>query len=152
MKLYRRIVEYWLPVVLCMIFILWMSEETFSSQNTSLIIAPLLYFFHPGFTTHQIDVIHGIIRKSGHFAEYFVLGLLSFRAFRGGSSRQWSLRWALSAFLLVLLYAASDEFHQSFVPVRSASVRDAGIDSLGGIVSQLLIGLRYHCRKNRKSR
>jgi VanZ family protein len=46
------------------------------------------------------------------------------------------MRWAFSSLLGVVLYAASDEFHQSFVPERTASLVDVGIDTLGGIIAQ----------------
>ena len=44
--------------------------------------------------------------------------------------------------LVGALYAASDEFHQSFVPGRGPSIIDVGIDSLGvftGILGVLII-------------
>jgi VanZ family protein len=43
----------------------------------------------------------------------------------------------------IVLYAVSDEFHQSFVSSRSASLIDVGIDSTGGILSQIVIILRW---------
>ena len=43
-----------------------------------------------------------------------------------GDIRKWRLIW-----LLAILYAASDEFHQSFVPGRGPSVIDVGIDAIG---------------------
>ncbi len=41
--------------------------------------------------------------------------------------------WAISAALLSAVYAFTDEFHQSFVPTRTASFLDVGIDTAGGI-------------------
>jgi len=113
-----------------------MSTGTFSAQNTSLIIEPILHFLMPSSSPEKVPMIHGVIRKLGHVTEYFILGILLFRAFRGGSKELRNLRWAFSSFLVVVLYAASDEFHQSFVSTRVASLFDVGSDTLGGILAQ----------------
>jgi VanZ family protein len=131
-----RNVKYWAPVILWMTFIFWMSTGTFSSENTSLIIEPILHFLMPSLSPEKVAMIHAAIRKLGHVTEYFILGILLFRAFRGGSKELRNLRWAFSSFLVVVLYAACDEFHQLFVPARTASLVDVGIDTLGGIIAQ----------------
>jgi VanZ family protein len=128
--------KYWVPVLLWMSFIFWMSTGTFSAQNTSLIIEPILHFLMPSISPEKVTMIHGVIRKLGHVTEYFILGILLFRAFRGGSKELQNLRWAFSSFLVVVLCAASDEFHQSFVLARNASLFDVGIDTLAGILAQ----------------
>jgi VanZ family protein len=128
--------KYWFPVFLWMSFIFWMSTGTFSAENTSLIIEPILHFLMPSITPEKMALIHGVIRKLGHVTEYFILGILLFRAFRRGSKESLRWRWVFYSFLFVMLYAASDEFHQSFVSTRTASLFDVGIDTLGGILAQ----------------
>ena len=151
MKLNRISLQYWLPVIIWMIVIFWMSTGTFSSEQTSRIIVPLLNFLFPRLSPQDVELIHGLIRKSGHVSEYLVLGLLSYRAFRADSSPIWRLRWAGFTLIVVALFAASDELHQSFVVSRTPSLVDVGIDILGGIISQGLIMLRaklagYHAK------
>ena len=90
----------------------------------------------PSISPEQIQLVHGLIRKSGHVTEYFILGILLFRAFRRDSRELHGLRWGLSSLVIVLLYAASDEFHQSFVITRTASLFDVGFDALGGVLAQ----------------
>ncbi len=109
MKLNRIFFQYWLPVIIWMIVIFWMSTGTFSSEQTSRIIVPLLNFLFPWLSPQDVELIHGLIRKSGHVSEYLVLGLLSYRAFRADSSPIWRLRWAGFALIVVALFAASDE-------------------------------------------
>jgi VanZ family protein len=140
--------KYCLPVILWMCFIFWMSAETFSAQNTSLIIEPVFRFLMPGISPKKLDMIHGLIRKCGHVVEYFILGLFLFRAFRCGSKESRTWRWAFSAIIIVVLYAASDEFHQSFVATRTASLVDVGIDIMGGILAQVVSAIWRH--RNRK--
>ncbi len=79
-----------------------------------------------------------MIRKCGHFGEYFIFGLLLFRAVRA-PSEGWQLRWAFLAILIAALYASSDEIHQIFVPSRGASVWDALLDTAGASVAQFAL-------------
>jgi VanZ family protein len=139
----RTFIPYWLPVILWMFFIFGMSTEMLSSDNTSRFIVPLLNFLFPWLSPHEVDLIHGLIRKAGHVTEYFILGLLLFRAFRSDSPHAWRLLWTLYAIIAVVLYAMSDEFHQSFVSARTASLIDVSIDSEGGILSQIAVMLRH---------
>ena len=136
-----RFAHYWGPVLAWMGIIFWMSSGSFSSAETSRIIVPLLRFLFPAMTSGDLDLAHAMIRKSGHIFEYFILGILAFRAFRSGQERRWSLRWAVSAIILSICYAASDEFHQSFVASRGSSLLDVCIDSTGGILSQVTVML-----------
>lgn len=136
MRLQRDFMKYWIPVVIWMCFIFWMSTGTFSSEHTSRFIIPLLQSLSPWLSPEDVDLIHELIRKSGHLSEYFILGLLAFRAFRGVSSQKWCLQWTVLAVIVVALFAVSDELHQSLVASRNCSLFDVGIDLAGGILSQ----------------
>jgi len=94
-------------------------------------------------------MIHKVIRKLAHSAEYFVLGLLLFRAFRGDSKELRIPRWVFYSFMVLVIYAASDELHQSFIFSRTASLYDVGIDVLGGIIALGLIALLHLSRRRR---
>ena len=137
----RDFVKYWLPVILFACFIFWMSTETFSSERTFSVVRAIITFLVPGLSDKEVDLIHAIIRKLAHVVEYLILGFLLFRAFRGRSSAWWSWRWFFLATIVVLLWAASDEFHQSFVSTRTASIVDVGIDIVGGILGQFVSGV-----------
>jgi VanZ family protein len=146
----NRYIKYWVPVLLWMIFIFWMSMGTFSSQHTALIVEPILRFLTPSISREMTIMIHKALRKSGHVTEYLVFGYLLFRAFRGGSKELRIRRWVLSSFIVLVLYAASDEFHQSFVSGRTASVYDFGIDVLAGVVALGASALLYISRQRRQ--
>ena len=72
------------------------------------------------------------IRKCGHITEYAILGFLVYVMFYayGFEGR----RRFLLAVLLAVFYAASDEFHQVFVPGRSGRFTDVLIDSIGILI------------------
>lgn len=69
------------------------------------------------------------LRKAAHIIEYAVLMRLWLRA-RDGTFGCAPRRLAVGG-LFCALYAASDEFHQSFVPGRSGSGVDVAIDMIG---------------------
>jgi VanZ family protein len=139
----RNFTKYWLPVLFCMAFIFWMSTETFSSEYTLSLLEIVIRSLVPEISTQGLNLIHTVIRKAGHVVEYFILGLLLFRSFRGGSISSWNWRWPFFAAIVVVLWAASDEFHQSFVSTRTASVVDVGMDTAGGIFAQF-VGVLWH--------
>lgn len=141
--------KYWFPVFFWMLIIFWMSTGTFSAQNTSLIIEPVLHLLMPWASAHKIVMLHDVIRKCGHFVEYFILGLLLFRSFRSNSVEFGTWRRILYSAIIVVLYAFSDELHQSFVCTRTASVFDAGIDAMGGIFAQAVSVFWYHIDRNK---
>ena len=143
----RNLIKYWLPVVFWMVFIFWMSTETFSSENTLSWIEMLLGFLTPKISSQELGLIHAVMRKAGHIVEYFVLGLLLLRGFRGGSVSSWNWRWSFFAVMLVIPWAAIDEFHQSLALTRTASAVDVGIDIAGGILAQFVGALWHRYRR-----
>ena len=137
------IVRRWFPVIIWLGFVFFMSTGTFSAENTFSVVGPILNFLLPGLSSDRVETIHWIIRKGAHVFEYFVLGLLLLRAFRANSSSQWRWRWPLFAAIGALLWALGDEFHQSFVPGRTASIVDVSIDTAGGVFAQVVGVLWY---------
>ncbi len=146
----KRYLTYWFPVLVWMFFIFWMSTGTFSAENTVSIIEPILRFLMSSIPPGMIELIHNAIRKMGHVAEYFILGVLLFRAFRGGSEELRIPRWVFFSFVVLALYAASDELHQSFVSTRTASPYDVGFDILGGSIALGLSALLHRSRWHRQ--
>jgi VanZ family protein len=137
--------RYWLPVILVMAFIYWMSTDAFAVARTSRIIDPILRFLAPSLSRKEILMIHGMIRKAAHVIVYLILGILLFRAFRAGSHERRWWRWASSSLAVVVLYAMTDEFHQLYVPVRTASLVDVGLDTFGGLLAQC-VSILWHRR------
>lgn len=78
------------------------------------------------------------LRKAAHMAEYAVLFLLTRRALRGTFAPE--SRWSWAAGLLTVLYAVSDEYHQSLVPGRCGRWPDVGFDAAGAGLAGLWAG------------
>jgi VanZ family protein len=107
--------------------------------------AALIFFFsaQPGLSTN-LGKWDYLLRKTAHMTEFAVLCLLLWRALRIHlQPRREALALALAA-ALSLAYAASDEFHQTFVAGRTGKVTDVGYD-LAGIT--ILTAAVIWCRR-----
>ncbi len=86
------------------------------------------------------------VKKGGHMLGYALLGMTCLRALNNAKSIMRSQ--FVIALCLAVLYAISDEFHQSFVPGRTASPWDVCIDAIGGFIG---LGLWYWIRTRFKA-
>jgi VanZ family protein len=123
-------------------FISFASSDSFSAPNTSRIIGPLILWLFPNTSPETLAVVHFIMRKIAHFTEYAILGFLAARAFRTSPRPAISQRWFLICVTLVVVYALTDEYHQTFVPSRTASIFDSLIDMAGGLTALIVIRKR----------
>ena len=130
--------KYWIVCAVWAAVISGLSTDTFSSEHTSRFILPALRWLFPHASMDTLEIMHAVIRKSAHITEYFILSTLLFLAQRG-DNRGWKLRWAVWTIAMCAGYAALDEFHQSFVPSRTASPWDSLIDTTGASVAQCVI-------------
>ncbi len=134
--------KHWLPVILWMGFIFGLSTDLGSFEHTSRFIGPFLRWLNPEISAEAVRQVQFIIRKTGHFTEYAILALLVLRALRLSKPERSFLQTAFIALLVAAAYAATDEFHQSFVPSRGASVYDVLIDASGAFTALALAALR----------
>jgi len=138
----------WLVVLIWMGLIFFLSSQEAADSNQlstgiTKFIMDLISGIFPGLSP-QVQWLNHIVRKNAHFIAYLVLGLLQVNALylngkRGGKA-------FIIALLISFLYAASDEFHQTFVPGRSGELRDVMIDTAGaltGIGTYMLIRMKW---------
>jgi len=94
-----------------------------------------------------------LIKKGAHMAEYAVLLVLWWRALSAVGRPRVTHRPAaiIVAWVLTVLYAASDEYHQRFVLGRHGRLTDAAIDAVGAslAVLGLWLGARLHTGRSR---
>jgi VanZ family protein len=102
------------------------------------VVVDVLHTLLPYASESTLLILHAFIRKCGHVGEYFIFGVLLFRAIRA-PVRGWDVRWAFLAILIAALYASSDEIHQIFVPTRGASIWDALLDTGAATVAQFVV-------------
>jgi VanZ family protein len=143
-----RFLRYWLPVILWMTLVFSASTTLGRPENTSRFVRPILLWLNPNMPEVTIEKIHLVVRKTAHFVEYGMMGLLVWRLIHFDSA--WApcrSREFLTALLVAALYAASDEFHQSFVPGRQPAVRDVLIDCCGAGVGLAAIWVARRPRR-----
>jgi VanZ family protein len=147
----RPFLKYWLPVLIWMALIFSASSDSHSYEHSSLFVEPFLHWLFPRMSQSRVEVIHYFIRKCMHLTEYAMLALLFWRALRQpvkNDPRPWNWHDARLTLLLVMLYAASDEFHQLFVSSRDAAVHDVLIDTVGGAAGLLALWTLGRWRKH----
>ncbi len=117
----KRLISIWVPPIL------WMAV-IFSFSSLQMV------------KTTQIYWQDFVVKKTAHFVEYAILSFLYIRAFLGsGLPRKKAF---ILAFLMSLMYAASDEYHQSLTPGREPRVRDVVIDSAGALFAVYVVALK----------
>ena len=106
-----------------------------SAEHTSRFLVPFFRWLDPTISLAAMAQIQFALRKLGHLTEYAVLAMLLWRALRGGI--RWHTKMSIlfvAAGAVCALFAATDEFHQSFVPSRTASPVDVMIDICGAVI------------------
>jgi len=115
----------WLPSVLIMAVIFWLSST-------------------PAAKLPSFGLLDFIVKKGGHMLGYGLLACAYWFGLRLEKRRWWL------ALLLAILYAISDEFHQSFVPGRHPSWVDVfGFDAGGALIALSLLQLWLRSRRLR---
>jgi VanZ family protein len=144
-----RPVSRYLPLIAWLVFISFASSDNLNAGNTSRIIGPLILWLFPNTSPETLAVVNVITRKIAHFTEYAILGFLAARAFRTSPHPAINRRWFLICIALVVVYALLDEYHQSFVPSRTASIFDSLIDMAGGLTVLIFIRSRKDAKTQR---
>ena len=113
-------------------------------EHQQMAISSWVHLFGTPSPAHWAE-IHHLIRKTGHFVGYGLVSLAFFYSWRQTLHRMavkhWTLwrRASVLAVLCTLVVASLDEYHQSFLPSRTSSPIDVGIDLCGAIAFQLVL-------------
>ena len=134
------------PVLLWMGVIFLLSTDIGSAAHTQPVVHGILYRLFAGHLGAElVDRVDWDVRKCAHVTIYTILSLLLYRSVAMGSA-SFRSRNILLTFVIGVLYAASDEYHQSFVASRGASAADVLMDSYGVLVG-LVFSLWRWCLK-----
>lgn len=144
-----RFLRYWLPLLIWLGVIFLSSTTLLSAEHTSRYLVPFLRWLNPHISFSTIATLHFALRKLAHLAEYAVLAVLLFRALR--SARAWHVKMPalfVGVWVACVIFAASDELHQSLIESRTASPGDVLIDSLGAFAG-LIVYWAFATQKKR---
>jgi len=149
----RWLVIDWVLLLAWMFLIFAGSTDLMSAEHTSRFLVPFLLWLHPQISFKTIMLIQFIVRKAGHVTEYAILASLLWRVLR----HYWPLlrsfwRPAMAALVMAVIFAMTDEFHQSFYPSRTATAHDVLIDTMGAIVGLLICWMLVRNRPATKPR
>ena len=139
--------------ILCifwMLVIFWFSAQVAddSQEMSDFFVRLLDALFSLDIMKNEIiqDMTSFLVRKAAHMSEYAILAILL-----GLTIREYKKEpWLLLALTATAAYAATDEFHQLFVPGRSAQLKDVLIDTAGGALGLGLLALILYLQRRRK--
>lgn len=140
----------WLPAICLMLLIFWFSSQPAAeSADLSGGISYRVIYTVSVLTgqswseeekLHLAEQIDHPIRKTAHLTEYAMLGMAAALGIAFGSEWGRKVIWKqyFAVQIIGSLYAASDEFHQLFVPGRAGMLTDVLIDSLGVLLGWII--------------
>lgn len=145
----------WLPVLAFSMVFVAESTSYFGGDRTSEPLRRVVEAIFGYDVCVHWNLIHFLIRKTGHFMGYGMFSLVCFRAFwieLSSMSSRLSRRLGAHglAILATFLVASADEFHQSFLPNRYGGFSDVLLDCCGALVMGLALFLAMQVVKSRK--
>lgn len=133
------LVKYWLPVIVLLGFIFWMSGGDFTDGRTSEFFFPKIKSLFPGLSPEGVIFVHEVIRDLAHMVEFFFLGLLLSIAVFRSQLRISNLKKNVLIIVLLFVFSFGDELRQSLVALRKASLIDIGLDVFGGVMALIIV-------------
>lgn len=131
----------WLPVILAIGVIAVESTEYLGADRTSHPLRLLFEYLFGPVSGAAWEVLHHLIRKTGHFVGYGLVGLSWLRAWWMTLPESNFWQDALLALLGTAAVASADEFHQTLLPNRTGLASDVFLDCCGAIALQLMVYL-----------
>jgi VanZ family protein len=150
----RSLLRAWWPALVWVLLISFESTDFFSSDHTGGMLYSLVSHFFGKIDLYAFLTFHHYLRKTGHVVGYGMLGLLLLRGWRAtlDHQRQQLGRIVLLSWLGTAFIASMDEWHQSYIPSRTGTWRDAVLDSVAGLVVLLVAYLWIRRRRNPQAR
>jgi hypothetical protein len=116
-----------------------LSTEGFGSSFTELWLSEILGLFQIHISHGNLAFLNFVVRKLAHFTEYAIFAQLLYVSLLGADDLEWQPHTAFWSAVIAGAYSLSDEFHQLFVPNRTASLVDCAIDTTGAILGLLAV-------------
>ena len=95
----------------------------------------------------DIEYLNYIVRKIAHMSEYFILALLVLNVIYQFKEKI-DYKYYIMAISFCVVYATTDEFHQTFVTGRTGQFSDVLIDTLGASIACLFVMLIEKYKKS----
>ena len=134
-----RVILTWAITVAWAGQITFLSTSSYGASVTGWLLEDLLSSLHIHLAHPTFLIVHFFVRKLAHCTEYGMFGLFLYHSFTFRQPESWNTRSAVSAVVVAGLFSLTDEYHQSFVPGRTASIVDCGIDTFGALAGMLLL-------------
>lgn len=126
-----------------------------SANNTSDVLYTVIAVVAPHVEQSFVSQLDEVLRKTGHFTGYGILGVLVFLALKSTNSDRlrpllqrswgaywrdfWRWDWVVLGMLVTVVTATADEIHQSFIASRTGRWQDVVLDTCGAAVLQVVV-------------
>lgn len=131
--------------IMVAVFLLSSQSGGDSNHLSKGILEQIFEFLNFNVDSSKLDQYNLVLRKIAHFSLYFLLGTGTM-GFLLTTPLKVKYSFALSL-LFCILFAATDEYHQFLLGTRNGSLLDVFLDSLGGLMSTITIGIWMLMRK-----
>ena len=129
---HQDLIAYIPSIIMLIVIFIFSSQNGSTSGHLSAVIYDCLHRLIPLPVSREFAII--LIRKGAHMCEFALLTLsLDYGLYKNGHEHIMA-----KALILCFLFAALDEWHQSFVSGRAGLMTDVLIDTCGGIIVQLI--------------
>lgn len=129
----------WLITIVWAGFIFYLSTSGFGPSFTKWLLIQILSLLHIAVSPQTFEFLHFCLRKLAHLTEYCIFSLLIYASFLNAEDFEWRPRLAVRSVVIAGLYSLTDEYHQSFVSSRTASLIDCSIDTAGATFAALML-------------
>lgn len=150
----KRIILYTLLIIVLLTIFVFSGEPGKKSQSTSdkftsSIIDKVTDITNKDITENKKkDIIVNtrfIVRKIAHFSIYFILGIIVYLIISTYNIKN----KVLISIIICCMFGCLDEFHQVFIPGRTARVYDCIIDTIGGMCGIYLLVILKKIRQKK---
>lgn len=136
----------WLPVLLSLVFVCFTSTTFMGGSHTQVVVNAVWKAAFGTWHFNETGPVNEVLRKTGHFFGYGMIGLFFRNAWystvRAVTTmlRSWLMPFAAGlAVASTFLIGCLDEWHQTYLPGRVGSIRDALLDSAGALFLNLIV-------------
>lgn len=150
-------ISVYLPLLMGLAVIATESTRTMGASHTADWLLAIVNHFHSQTHTDGFEEFNQLLRKSGHFLGYGLLGVVAARVWYAFMRTRSTARWfatrfnaAMAGIFTAAIVANFDEIHQLFLPGRGGCVKDVLLDTSGALLLNAIYFALLTVRRKQK--
>lgn len=134
-------ISVYMPLLMGLSVIAMESTKAMGAHTTDNWLLSIINLFHSVEYSAKFEAFNQLLRKSGHFLGYGLLGVVAARVWYAFMRTRFTARWAvtrahaaMAGIMTAAIVAGCDEIHQVFLPTRGGCVHDVLLDTAGALL------------------